>query len=124
MSDHQPGASRGGDGRVVESIPNRPLTGAELLRLDAACRFVAAVDGPDGVDGGPPEAGTETLVVTTAGRTRLLRRDAGHGWVVGREREHRGGERPRAVGVDLYAEAAPDARLSVAEARTVLGLNA
>lgn len=139
--------------RVVESMPNRPFTAEDVARLDRSCPFVGAVgasdgsagaatddgdatgdddepssdaDSPDDADRGGESArapATNTIVVSTAGATRLLRRAEDHGWVVDREREHADGDDPYAVGVDLFAEAAPDERLSVDDARTVLALD-
>ena len=145
MTDHQLGTTCercGVHHRVVESMPNRPFTAEDVARLDRSCPFVGVVgatasavaatseDGPAGTDGaddggGDESAGassTNTLVVSTARATRLLRRADGHGWVVDREREHADGDDPYAVGVDLFAEAAPEERLSGDDARTVLAL--
>ncbi|MFC5972663.1 hypothetical protein ACFPYI_15105 [Halomarina salina] len=79
-------------------------------------------DTAGGDDTAEDDAPTNTIVLSTAGATRLLRRAEAHGWVVVREREHADGTDPRAVGVDLFAEAAPDERLSGTDARTVLSL--
>jgi hypothetical protein len=136
--------------RVVESLPNRPLDDAELGELERACAFVRPVgasgadERPSGGDGEAParareapgaggggsetadaETGAageraETLVVSTTGATRLLRRDADHGWVVDRERDHDGDADPRTVGRDVFAEATAGGRLPPADARRLL----
>jgi hypothetical protein len=105
--------------RVVESMPNRPFDPDDVARLDRSCAFVAAI-GSRSADESPT---TNTLVVSTAGATRLLRRATDHGWVVDRERDHREDEAPTTVGLEVFAEAAPGSRLPPADARTVLSLD-
>ena len=146
MNDHQLETTCdrcGARHRVVESMPNRPFTAEDLARLDRSCAFVGAVgattdDGTERpavrtasdesatlaatADGTSAETTTNTLVVSTSRATRLLRRADDHGWVVDRERPHDDEMSPAAAGLDLYAEATPDARLPVADARTVLAL--
>ena len=140
MTDHQLGTTCercGVHHRVVDSMPNRPFAAEDIARLGDSVPFVGGVgatgasdesgdagsDGGGGSDATDPAAGsTNTIVLSTAGATRLLRRAEDHGWVVDREREHADGDDPHAVGVDLFAEAAPDERLSGDDARTVLAL--
>ncbi|MFD1514874.1 hypothetical protein [Halomarina rubra] len=139
MPNHELGTTCGCCGvhhRVVASMPNRPFAAEDVDRLDRSCAFVAAVGATDGSrgeddetsetsetdDGRSPDGSyeTNTLVVSTAGGTRLLRRSDDLGWVVDRERDHDEREDPRVVGVDVFAEAAPRTRLSPTDARRVL----
>lgn len=106
-------------------MPNRPFAPEDVERLHRSCPFVGVVGAtPTSPDAHPSESSeeyaTNTLVVSTDGGTRLLRRAEDLGWVVDRERDHEADEDPYTVGVDVFAEAAPGTRLAAPDARAVL----
>lgn len=110
--------------RILESLPDKPLSGSAIDALEDSPSVVFA----QGVvffsgDMASPNAEetTESLVLSTASTTRLLSRYAGTGWVVEQEIEHGRNEDPEQVGQELWAEAAQHLSEAINEARAMSG---
>lgn len=94
--------------RVVESIPDKPLSRKAIDSLEDSdgIEFAEGVEFFFGeMAGSNAEEATENLVLSTSTTTLLLSRYAGTGWVVEQEIEHRPDEDPEEVGRDIWMEA-------------------
>jgi hypothetical protein len=94
--------------RVVESIPDKPLSRTAIDSLEASegIEYAEGVEFFFGEMAGPnAEEATENLILSTSSSTKLLSRYAGTGWIIEQEIEHEPDEDPEQVGQELWMEA-------------------
>ena len=95
--------------RLIESIPDRPLTRSEIDDLgdNDSIEFIRGVsfmfgETLTGMD--TDEEATEDLVISTAASTKAVSRHPGTGWVVEQEVDHEDDEDPADVGMEVWME--------------------
>lgn len=94
--------------RVIESLPDKPLSWTEVESLEDSER-IAFAQGIEFMSGGmfgmDAQEVTENVVLSTSSSSMLLSRYLGTGWVVEQEAEHGDDESPKEVGQELWMEA-------------------
>lgn len=89
--------------RVVESLPEMPLTEAYVERLDERLPYVRGTFPPeDEVADYIPTSITDNLIISTENSTRILQFMIEHGWVVAEEIEDHGEMKPEEVGEQAW----------------------
>lgn len=105
--------------RVIESIPDKPLSDEELesLRESEGVEFVRSLILMSGglVGRDDAEEVTETIVLSTSARSLALQRYGGTGWVVEVEVEHESDDDPVEVGMDVWMEGSQYASAALSE---------
>jgi hypothetical protein len=89
--------------RVVESLPDKPLTATYVEKLDDQLPYAKATFPPeDEVVDSIPTNITDNLIMSTESSTRILQYMMEEGWVVGEEIEHHGEIEPEEVGEQAW----------------------
>jgi len=89
--------------RVVESLPDKPLTKSYVGKLDDQLPYAEATFPPeDKVVDAIPANITDNLIISTESSTKILQYMMEYGWVVGEEIEHYGEAEPEEVGKQAW----------------------
>lgn len=89
--------------RVVESLPDKPLTKSYVEKLDDQLPYAEATFPPeDKVVDAIPANITDNLIISTEASTKILQYMMEYGWVVGEEIEHYGEAEPEEVGKQAW----------------------